>query len=269
MEVKIEDDFDLVKIAASGQCFRMRQIENHVGYEVISKSHVLHILEKSPRIFSIDATQEDWKSFWIPYFDLTRNYEKLRAGVPKGDFLEKAAKFSRGIRILKQDPFETLITFILSQRKSIPAIRAAVERLARAYGKEIDEELYAFPTPIDLARVNEDKLRAEKLGYRAPYVLDAAKRVVEGKLDLVAAEKFDDRMLLEKLMEVKGVGIKVATCVALFAYARFALAPIDTWMEKIIQQRYKGENPFVRFGNAAGILQQYAFFYAIMHKDEF
>ena len=165
-----------------------------------------------------------------------------------------------------------LVTFILSQRKSIPAIQSSVETLAARYGRDLAADgshLFGFPTAARLARTSEEELRACRLGYRAPYVLDAARQVAEGTLDLAALRGCPNTQLLQALQRVKGVGEKVAACIGLFAYGHLALAPIDTWIRKIIDQVYGGADPFPAYGETAGILQQFAFYYALKHKADF
>ena len=170
-----------------------------------------------------------------------------------------------------QDPWEMLVTFIISQRKSIPAIRSVVELLSERYGAKIQtptETLYTFPTARQMENVCQEDYIACKAGYRAPYLCDAVRQVLSGSLDLERIASFPDEELIAALEGIKGVGIKVANCVALFAYGRTACAPVDTWIQKIIRQEYQGRNPFDRYGDAAGIMQQYFFYYAQNHKTE-
>lgn len=180
-------------------------------------------------------------------------------------FLTQAEQAGRGLRILRQDPWEMLITFIISQRKNIPAIRQAVEKLAVLYGHPVKEMLFTFPTPEELGSASEADLRAAGLGYRAPYVKDAADKVLSGELDLEALGKLDDEALFEKLMTVKGVGKKVANCICLFGFGRTSRAPVDVWIERAISL-CGGVDPFPAFGEYAGIMQQYAFYYMTHQK---
>lgn len=164
-----------------------------------------------------------------------------------------------------------LVTFIISQRKSIPAIRSVVEALSRRYGTKIQaptETLYTFPTALQMKDACPEDFIACKAGYRAPYLCDAVEQVLSGRLDLTGIAALPDAELIAALEAVRGVGVKVANCVALFAYGRTACAPVDTWIKKVIQKEYQGQNPFARYGNAAGIMQQYFFYYAQSHKAE-
>ena len=157
-----------------------------------------------------------------------------------------------------------LVTFIISQRKSIPAIAGAVEKLSERWGEPLKtprETVFSFPTPERLRGVTEEELRACSLGYRAPYILDAVRRVTAGELDLGGLRKADDEARLRQLMTVCGVGKKVAACVALFGYDRQALAPVDVWIRRAMEEQWGGRDPFGDYGEAAGLMQQYVFFY--------
>lgn len=271
MEVQISDLFDLRKIADSGQCFRAIPRPGGV-YRFITGSRVLYIRELSPHLYDVSCSREEWDRVWRPYFDLDRSYRDIGRRIPaKDSFLSRAAQAGAGIRILRQDPWETLITFILSQRKSIPAIRSMVELLSTRYGTKLStpfETLYTFPSALQLKEARREDYLACKAGYRAPYLCDAVEQVLSGGLDLEGIAALPDGELITALEGVKGVGIKVANCVALFAYGRTACAPVDTWIKKVIEQEYRGRDPFKRYGDAAGIMQQYFFYYAQNHKAE-
>ena len=272
MEINITDDFDLNKIAQSGQCFRAHEFEDGT-FRFVSRSNVLYIKKSAPCLYELSCNKTEWKNIWHSYFDFERNYQAIRDAIPKNDnYMASAANEGRGIRILKQDAWEMLITFIISQRKSIPSIKNSIELLCNAYGELVHTEretLKLFPAPEKLYRASESDLKNCKLGYRVGYIKDAARAICEQKLDLDVISQYDDTSLLEALKTVKGVGDKVANCICLFSYARTAMAPVDTWISKIIESKYKGVNPFPAYGDVAGIMQQYAFFYAQNHKDEF
>ena len=262
MRITIKDDFDLKKIAESGQAFRIAEVNGF--YRFICQDNVIYIKHIEGPAYEVIGG-----AFSDTYFNMRRDYGKIRS-LAKGDvFLAKAAECGQGIRILRQDPFETMITFIISQRKSIPSIKACVEGIAKKYGHPIETEfetIYSFPTPAELARATEEELRELKTGYRAPYIIDAVRRVNSGELDLASIDKLGDAELIDALKTVTGIGDKVANCIGLFAYGRTRLAPVDTWIRKIMDTYYEGQNPFIKYGDAAGIMQQYAFFYAVSTK---
>ena len=271
MELTISDDFSLPKIAESGQCFRIRRSDDGT-YRFITEGSVLYIRELAPGRFEADCTLGEWDAVWLPYFDLDRSYAEIRASIPESDtYMRQAAEAGRGIRILRQSPWETLVAFIISQRKSIPAIQGAVELLSERYGEALTtqrETVRMFPRPEQMADADAEALAACKLGYRTPYVLDAIGRANVGALDLAELADCDDAELIERLKCITGVGNKIANCVALFAYGRTTLAPVDTWISKVIRGEYGGVNPFPAYGDAAGIMQQYVFYYALKHKRE-
>ena len=147
-----------------------------------------------------------------------------------------------------------------------------MELLAERFGEAVTtpyETLYTFPTAEQLAGAQAGDLAACKLGYRVPYIQDAVAKVLSGQMDLAALATLPDAELFEKLKTIRGVGDKVANCICLFAYGRMGAAPIDTWIHKIIAREYGGHNPFPAYGEHAGILQQFAFYYAIAHKERF
>lgn len=272
MNISISDDFDLQKIADSGQCFRVREFENGV-FRFVTGNEVLYIQKRSDGWFEVSCSEETWHQVWVPYFDLERSYRSIQEVIPGSDtYMQLAAREGRGIRILHQDPWEMLVTFIISQRKSIPAIKNAVELLANRFGEAKTtpyETLHTFPTALQLSKAEDADLAACKLGYRAPYIKDAIAKVLSGTVDLAAIANLSDTELLDALKTIRGVGDKVANCICLFSYGRIGAAPIDTWIHKIIVQEYGGANPFPAYGAYAGIMQQFAFYYAISHKERF
>lgn len=272
--ITIEDDLDLGKIAASGQCFRVREFEDKT-FRFITGNNVIYMRklvdeaddtrESSVSHYEISCSQDEWERIWEPYFDLARSYADIRRrSAGENQFVDTAMDFGRGIRVLKQDAWEMLVTFIISQRKSIPAISKSVDYIAERYGRPIVTEfetVHAFPTPEELSAANEEDLRGCSLGYRAPYVADAVRLVLSGELDLEAIAKLGDEELFEELQKVHGVGKKVANCICLFAYGRTGLVPVDVWIARAIEQECEGVDPFAAFGDDAGIIQQYVFFY--------
>ena len=257
-------DFDLKKIAESGQCFRLNP-NGEGGYTLVALGRVLRLSE-TPTGCALDCSQAEFDALWRDYFDLERDYAAIRASAdPQDMFLGRACEYGRGIRILRQDPWEMLITFILSQRKNIPAIRYCVEALCSRYGKPIEsagERYYAFPTAERLAEQDERCLLDCSLGYRAKYVSAAARLVANGTLDLSALDALSDDALMDALLTVPGVGEKVANCVLLFGYHRLGRFPRDVWINRIVDNEYNGAFPLERYPGIAGALQQYMFYYA-------
>ena len=260
----IESPFlDMEKITDSGQIFRLRRI-GEKGFVLVAKNRVLRIKVQDPDrgAYRLDCLKEEFSSLWQSYFDLDTDYEAFENSIPSEDiFLRSAAAYGRGIRILRQDPWEVLVSFIISQRKTIPSIRSSIEKLSRLLGKPLGEGHYAFPTPREVVWGGLSALRECSLGYRAPYIYETARMTLEGE-NLRDYHDLGDEELLSRLMRFAGVGKKVAGCVALFAYHRLGIFPVDVWMEKIIREEYGGSFPLERYRGFAGVLQQYMFFYA-------
>lgn len=270
MYIEIEDDFDLKKIAFCGQCFRAKSLDNGL-FRFITGNHVIYLQDTGNHKFYASCSKEEWNDIWIPYFDISRSYRELRKRQSgKLAFVQKAMECGCGLRILRQDPWEMLVTFILSQRKSIPAISKSVEILAKKYGqpiKTVHEVVHSFPTAEQMRHVSENELRDCGLGYRAPYVADAIRRVTSGTLDLDAITACEDEELFRELRTVYGVGDKVANCICLYGYGRVSRAPVDVWIARAIRENCHGENPFPMFGADAGVIQQYIFYYEKNGQD--
>lgn len=255
-------NFDLKQTAESGQCFRMTMLDE-TCCTVTAKGRILHIRDVGNAEFELSCDEKEYHDLWHDYFDLGCDYSRyINAVDPDDGFLTRAAAYGSGIRILRQEPFETLISFIISQRKSIPAIRSSIDKLSRLCGEKISDDEYAFPTPEALASLSDKELSGCSLGYRTPYVREAAKRAAEGDTDLDAAGLLSDEDLYEELLSFKGVGKKVANCVMLFSYHRIASFPVDVWIKRIEDNYYDGRFPVEKYPGFAGVLQQYMFFYS-------
>ncbi len=267
MKIRIEDDFDLGKIADSGQCFRFN--ESGDGYSVLSLDKHLFIKKLEADEYELDCSKDDFERFWKGYFDLDLSYRDIRGRIDKekDSYLYSASEFGKGIRILRQDPWEMLISFIISQRKNIPAIKASIEKLCERAGEAIGEDengklLYSFPTPEKLAGLSLDELSACSLGYRDKYVMKAARDVAAGSVDLMAYKELGDDELMERLLELFGVGVKVANCEILFGYHRLDAFPRDVWINRVLEMHYPQGFMFDRYAPYNGIMQQYLFFYS-------
>lgn len=267
MECRIPD-MDLEQIAASGQCFRMEPKDR--GYCVTAGARYLEIEkeEDTGDLFRLSCSQEEWDCFWRGYFDLETDYGAAKAAIdPEDGYLKAAAEKGWGIRILRQDLWEMILTFIISQRNNIPRIRRCTELLCRRWGKKMEnfrgEEYFAFPQPEDLAEASEEDFRACNLGYRAVYIRETVRMVNEGEFSLEKLWGLNHEGARDALMELKGVGIKVAECVCLFGLHHMAAFPVDTHIAQALKNHYPQGFPFERYGSLSGILQQYIFFYEL------
>ncbi len=254
--------FDLAKIADSGQCFRLLP-EGDNKWGLIAHGKQITIESLGRDLFDLSCSKAEIERLWKDYFDLNRDYDAVTALIrPEDAYLYQAAMHADGLRILKQEPFETLISFIISQRKTLGAIRHCVKLLCEAYGERISENAYAFPTPKALAEAPLEGLLACALGYRAKYIKQASQMVSEGRPDLSTLYSLPDKELMEALLPLPGVGVKVASCVMLFAYHRMDAFPVDVWIERVLNREFPDGFPFERFPGVAGIIQQYLFYYA-------
>ena len=265
MITKVISPLDLSAIADSGQCFRWQKRAG--GYRIFAGDKILHAAQNPGREeIRFSCTEEEFSTFWADYFDLATDYRAILSSVPPEDsFLQAAAAYGQGLRILRQEPWETLITFILSQRKSIPAIQRAVESLCAACGKQIGEEageaLYAFPAPEDILSLSLPSLAACGLGYRTEYVRRAAQAFCQGDISCQSLNGLSDEALLEALCALHGVGPKIASCVMLFGFHRLNAFPMDVWMYRVEKTRYPQGIPAQRYAPWGGVMQQYMFAY--------
>ena len=265
---------DLLKVADSGQAFRIRVIDDaHI--ELVAYGRYLQIAKTAKDTFAFSCDEKEFEDIWKPYLDLGRDYGKIVRSIDKNDeYLMAAAKFGEGIRILKQDIFETTISYIISQRRSIPSITTSVERISKLCGKKIkapklespfvaplEKEYYAFPTPEELTNLPYKELENTGVGYRAPYISRAAEEFSSGKLDPDALFALSDDDLYKALTAMYGVGTKVANCVMLFAFARTGRFPVDVWIQRIEDRYYNGHFDCTPYPDTAGIMQQFMFYY--------
>ena len=270
MIIQINDDFDLDKIAESGQCFRFERInpgEQLPAYRIIAGAACLYMTALGGGAYDLDCTPEEYESFWSGYFDLHTDYRAIRARIGKTEdpFLYAAAESEQGIRILRQEPWEMLSTLIISQNRNIPAIRRSVEMLAMACGDQrVDwrgRSYYAFPAPEAVAALSQEQLKDCKLGYRCKYVSAAAAAVMDGEIDLTVLKEADEAATLKALTAIYGVGKKVASCVSLFGLHHVDAFPVDVWVKRILAQEYPDGYPYERYSPYNGIYQQYMFAY--------
>lgn len=255
------DCFSLEQIADSGQCFRMNKTSDG-KYTVAAFGKVLYLSQRENEI-TFECSEEDYKQIWEKYFDIEDDYAKYLNVVKNGEdeYLKKAADFGKGIRILNQQPWETLISFIISQQMRIPRIKQLIEIICKNYGKEIENGFYEFPSPEEMKDISENALSDLGFGYRSKYIVSAVRDVLDGKFLLEKPFEMQYEECRDYLKTLNGVGNKVADCVSLFAYHKTDAFPIDTWMKKIIERHYNGNFDKSKYSGYEGIMQQYMFYY--------
>ncbi len=269
------DNFNLKHIAESGQCFRMNPTgENR--YSLIAFDRYTELTQINENCVDITCTEEDFKLIWKEYFDLDYDYNQVVSSLSQGqdEFLRNAAGYGRGLRILKQEIFETLISFIISQRKNIPTIKNCIEQLCARYGEKRfceecgKKEYYTFPAPHKLAGALLEDLRKAGLGYRDEYILKTSQAVVRGYIDLSSLKHLSNEEAIGQLRNLSGVGIKVANCVSLYALHHIEAFPIDVWIARILKDIYRNEFDLKPYNGFAGIVQQYMFYYIRNRKEK-
>ncbi|HKK94935.1 MAG TPA: DNA glycosylase [Anaerovoracaceae bacterium] len=250
-------DIELKHIFECGQCFRWHENADS-SYTGVVENVVANVLLENNNLI-IEATGEyDWNE----YFDLNRDYGLIKNELIKKDkVIKEAIEYGYGIRILKQDLWEVIVSFLISQNNNIPRIKGCIEKLSKLYGEKITGEYYTFPRPEVIAKLDVCDLDSVKLGYRAKYLIETAK--------LYEEKKFNSSMeAYEWLLELKGIGPKVANCIMLFGLGYYDSYPIDVWVRKVMKELYGAEGDesikklaLERFGDYGGFAQQYLFYY--------
>lgn len=273
--INTPEDFNLKETLECGQCFHFNSIDEN-EYVLTAYDNMLHIRQDEKQLIFYNTDEEQYQKLWKRYFDLERDYGSIkRELLKKDDKLEEAITAMSGVRILNQEFFETLISFIISQNKQIPHIKKIVADISERYGTYKGEvkgiPMYAFPEVSQLRRAGLEDLKELKTGFRAPYIYDAVSRVYEGSISYDELVKLDSAAGIEKMCEIKGVGNKVASCVSLFALGKRDSFPIDVWIKRIMEYLYfDGEEVSKdniarlakeRFGELGGYAQQYLFYY--------
>lgn len=257
------------QIFECGQAFRW-EAEEDGSYTTVAFGRVLNV-KTVDGVVELNTTIEEFEKIWRDYFDLDRNYASMIEELSFEETLKDAVEHGRGIRILNQDPFETIISFIISQNSNITRIKKAVNFIADEYGEKIDETHSRFPTPEELAKASVEDLREKaRVGYRDRYIVESAQMISDGMLDMELLRTADIETARKELMKLPGVGPKVCDCILLFAFKRSESFPVDVWIKRVMEELYLGKvTPKGKiadegrriFGENAGFAQQYLFYY--------
>ena len=256
--IKNVSNFDLAQTLDCGQAFRW-SCDCYGVWRGIAYEKYIEISYQNGDIVINNSNEQDFNNIWYYYFDLENDYSKIINEVSVDPIVKKAATYSSGIRLLNQEPWEALCSFIISQNNNIPRIKGIVERLCENFGKKIDGG-YTFPSADVIAKLTVDDLAVIRSGFRAKYILDAAQKVVSGEIDLNALKQTDYDTARQKIMTIKGVGPKVADCVLLYGLSHKNAFPRDVWINRALEQMFNGNIPDCakQYG---GIVQQYIFHY--------
>jgi N-glycosylase/DNA lyase len=272
--IKEQPDFEPCHIFECGQAFRWEK-EKDNSYTVVANGKVINVFKQNEDIIINNTSAEDFNDIWKSYFDLNTDYTNIKLWLNNDEIMKKAIAFGQGIRILDQDEFEMIISFIISANNRIPMIKKVIENLSISFGDKIGEYngklYYSFPTHEQLANADLELIKSCKAGFRSERIKEAAMRIA-GERDVVYKLKnksYDEA--LEYLLTYKGIGNKVANCILLFSMKQFSTFPVDVWVRRVMQELYvpkttndKQIREFAesKFGNMSGYAQQYLFYYA-------
>lgn len=269
--------FELKDIFECGQCFRWNKEENG-SYTGVFGKNVLNVKKEENKIIFEGIVNGDIKEVVTYYFDLDTDYDKIKKELSKIDeHLKQSTAFGKGIRILRQDLWETIISFIISANNNIPRIKGIIERISKKYGEELEfrgNKYYTFPDMNSLKKASVEDLRKLGLGFRDKRIYETTKMFLNKEITLAELEnEKDTKTLRDKLMTLSGVGGKVADCIMLFSLRRFEVFPVDVWVRRVMNELYLKEEDETRiskevlqklakekYGEMAGLAQQYLFY---------
>lgn len=268
-------DFSVAQTLECGQCFHFIKLDED-DYVLTAKGRALHIKQVGEDVTFFDTTEKEYENVWKNYFDLDRDYGEIKKHLlEKNPQLKAAIDSMWGVRILNQDFFETLISFIISQNKQIPHIKKIVADISERFGTYKGEyggySMYTFPDISQISKANVDDFKELKAGFRAPYIMDAIANVSANNIEEEDLLNATYEECIEALCKIKGVGLKVANCVALFSLNKREAFPIDVWIKRIMEAMYFDGKETSKeeitdkakelFGDLGGYAQQYLFYY--------
>jgi 3-methyladenine DNA glycosylase/8-oxoguanine DNA glycosylase len=266
-EMQTPIPFDIRQTFECGQAFRWKnlsadsEVSNSQTYQGVAGNQFLSICQ-SDNTLSFSCSEEEFHSFWHNYLDFNTDYGKIQAELSAFDpLMREAISYAPGIRILKQNPWETLCSFIISQNNNIPRISGIIDRFCTLLGQEIAPEIYTFPTAESVAALSAEDLSPIRAGFRSKYLIAAAQAVVSGIVDLDEISTSPIAFGREALQKIHGVGPKVAECVLLYGFYKTEAFPMDVWMKRAMETLFPAYTP-KDFGGNAGMAQQYIFHYS-------
>ena len=280
-------DFNIKQILECGQCFRWERISD-TNYIIVAYRRVIEVVQEGSKVTIFNTTMKDFDEIWKDYFDLNVNYEEVKEELSKDELLKKSVEFGYGIRILNQDSFEMLISFIISARNSIPSIMKTIKKISERWGDKIEYKgnvYYAFPTPEQLKEVTLEEIKETGASFRSKYIIDTISKVnaaIEAKnngtlneelqqFDLEYIKSLPVDECHKALQNFMGVGAKVADCIMLFSMSKHSAFPVDVWIKRAMIHFYLAPDVSLnkirvfgrdKFGELAGLAQQYLFYYA-------
>ncbi len=268
------NDFNPKHIFECGQAFRWK-VEKDGSYTLVAHGRVLNVKKEDKDIVFSNTNLEEFSRIWYNYFDLARDYGAIKKDLSKDPILKDAVEYGQGLRILNQEPYETIVSFIISANNQIPRIKRSIELIAENYGDEIPyghESHYSFPTPKKISSLSTEELKEiSRVGFRAKRIIESSKIIHRKDIDLNSLYEISKDQGKELLMKLPGVGPKVSDCILLFSFNKGDAFPVDTWVKRVMEHFYIKKDTSVKdiglyggekFGNLAGFAQQYLFYYA-------
>lgn len=272
-------NFNIKQILECGQCFRWEK-KAELNYIIIAYGRVIEVIQEGDKVTILNSNKEDFDNIWFEYFDLGRDYSKIKDELSKDEILKKSVDYGYGIRILSQEPFELVISFIISARNSIPSIKKTIKKISERWGNEIEyngEKFYTFPTPEMLKNATEDEIRETGASFRSKYIVDTVSNInkdlndIDGVYNLKRIASLSDDECHTALQEFKGVGAKVSDCIMLFSMKKYSAFPVDVWVKRAMMHFYDAKEGSLnkirifardKFKDLSGFAQQYLFYYA-------
>lgn len=275
-------NFELDHIFECGQCFRWNRQENG-SYIGVAFGRVIEVEKKGEDVIIFNTTEDEFNRIWSNYFDLYRDYSEIKNVLSKDSILEKSVEFGHGIRILRQDPFELIVSFIISANNRIPMIKRAIEKISQKWGNELEykgKKYFAFPTIEQLNEATEEELEKCGTGFRAKYIKNTVENVYantikkdqyDEKYDIDWIKSQEDDICHKELQKFMGIGPKVADCIMLFSMQKYSAFPVDVWVKRAMHYFYLAPDVSLKkirefgvnkFGELSGFAQQYLFYYA-------
>lgn len=282
-EIIITDlkNFNIKQVVECGQCFRWKKV-NENDYIGVAFGKVIEVIQEEDKLRILNSNESDFNNIWIKYFDLERDYDEVKKALAKDEILSKSVEYGYGIRILNQEPFELLISFIISARNSIPSIQKTVNKICEKWGTPIEYKghtYYTFPTPDQLKDATLEEIKETGASFRSKYILDTIGRVNtsnkgdEYDLEYISSLEADE--CHKALQNFMGVGAKVADCIMLFSMGKTSAFPVDVWVKRAMMYFYNAEEGSLnkirifarnKFKELSGFAQQYLFYYARENK---
>ena len=272
-------NFNIKQILECGQCFRWEKV-GELNYIGVAHGRVIEVIQEDDKVTILNTNEEDFNNIWLDYFDLKRDYSEIKAGLAHDEILGKSVEYGYGIRLLNQEHFELLISFIISARNSIPSIMKTIKKISEKWGTPIEYKgntYYTFPTPEQLKDATEEEIKETGASFRSKYIVDTIAKVNENSydFDLERISKLNADECHAALQNFKGVGSKVADCIMLFSMRKYSAFPVDVWVKRAMIFFYGAEDASLnkirifardKFGELAGFAQQYLFYYARENK---